>query len=111
MKQLKKIGNLQDFERVAHKHLPRPLFGYVANSAEEGKTQLANRQAFDRYALRPRALVDVSAISIETELLGQRYSAPFGIAPMGISALTAYRGDLVQARAAAKAKLPMILSG
>ncbi|PCC23848.1 alpha-hydroxy-acid oxidizing enzyme [Halomonas sp. JB37] len=111
VKQLKKIGNLQDFERVAHKHLPRPLFGYVANSAEEGKTQLANRQAFDRYALRPRALVDVSAISIETELLGQRYSAPFGIAPMGISALTAYRGDLVQARAAAKAKLPMILSG
>ena len=30
------------------------------------------------------------------ELFGQRYSAPFGIAPMGISALSAYRGDLVQ---------------
>ncbi|MEC9482023.1 MAG: alpha-hydroxy acid oxidase, partial [Halomonas sp.] len=30
---------------------------------------------------------------------------------MGLSALTAYRGDIVQAQAAAKANIPMILSG
>jgi L-lactate dehydrogenase (cytochrome) len=48
----------------------------------------------------PRVLVDVSGASTETELFGQRYAAPFGIAPMGISALSAYRGDLVQAQAA-----------
>ena len=30
---------------------------------------------------------------------------------MGISALTAYRGDLVLARAAARANIPMVLSG
>jgi L-lactate dehydrogenase (cytochrome) len=46
-----------------------------------------------------------------TELLGRRYAAPFGIAPMGASALSAYRGDLVFARAAAAAGIPMILSG
>ena len=40
-----------------------------------------------------------------TELLGRRYAAPFGIAPMGASALSAYRGDLVFARAAAAAGL------
>jgi L-lactate dehydrogenase (cytochrome) len=30
---------------------------------------------------------------------------------MGISAMTAYRGDLVLARAAARANIPMVLSG
>ncbi|WP_447553521.1 alpha-hydroxy acid oxidase [Vreelandella sp. EE22] len=111
MSRLDKARNLHDFEALARRHLPRPLFGYIANSAEEGKTFTANRRAFDAYGLLPSALVDVSAISTETTLLGTRYSAPFGIAPMGISALSAYRGDIVQARAAAEEQLPMILSG
>ena len=36
---------------------------------------------------------------------------PFGIAPMGIAALSAYRGDLVLARGALRANIPMIMSG
>lgn len=110
-RRLASILNLEDFEKAARRHLPRPIFGYVANAAEDRKTLSANRSAFDDYCFVPRALVDVSQVSLETELLGKRYSAPFGIAPMGISALSAYRGDIVQAQAAARAKLPMILSG
>ena len=100
-----------DLDRAAKRHLPRPIYGYIANVAEDGHTARANRSAFDAYSFLPRALVDVSNISLETELLGQRYALPIGIAPMGISALSAYRGDLVQAQAAAKAGIPMILSG
>ena len=111
MKRLAKIRNLHDFERAAQRYLPRPLFGYVANAAEEGGSFKANRRAFEDLSFIPRGLVDVSRVSIETELFGHHYSAPFGIAPMGLSALSAYRGDIVQARAAAVAKLPMILSG
>ncbi|MFG6666952.1 alpha-hydroxy acid oxidase [Halomonas sp. HNIBRBA4712] len=111
MSRLDKARNLHDFEALARRHLPRPLFGYIANSAEEGVTHAANRSAFDRYCLMPRAMVDVSAITLETKLFGTRYQAPFGIAPMGISALSAYRGDIVQARAAAREGLAMILSG
>ncbi|MEK9721196.1 MAG: alpha-hydroxy acid oxidase, partial [Quisquiliibacterium sp.] len=40
-----------------------------------------------------------------------QWAHPFGIAPMGITALSAYRGDLVLARAAARAGVPMIVSG
>jgi L-lactate dehydrogenase (cytochrome) len=36
---------------------------------------------------------------------------PFGIAPMGISALSAYRGDVVLARGARDANIPMVMSG
>lgn len=111
MKRLAKIHNLRDFERAAQRYLPRPVYGYVANSAEEGRSFRANRCAFEDFSFIPRGLVDVSQVSTETQLFGRYYSAPVGIAPMGLSALSAYRGDIVQARAAAAASVPMILSG
>ncbi|HEY1228852.1 MAG TPA: alpha-hydroxy acid oxidase, partial [Ramlibacter sp.] len=39
------------------------------------------------------------------------WSAPFGIAPMGMCALSAYRGDIALARAAGAANIPMVCSG
>jgi L-lactate dehydrogenase (cytochrome) len=44
-------------------------------------------------------------------LFGQEWSAPFGISPMGISALTAYDGDRVLARSAQSEHIPMVMSG
>jgi len=102
--------SLDDFERAARRHLPRPVFAYVAGSVEEYLSFRDNRAAFEEIGFVPRVLVDVSGASTETELFGQRYAAPFGIAPMGISALSAYRGDLVQAQAATAANVPMIMS-
>jgi L-lactate dehydrogenase (cytochrome) len=102
---------LDDFEAAARRHLPRPIFGYVAGAAEGNLSVRDNRDAFDDYAFVPRVLVDISRRSCETTLFGHAYAAPFGIAPMGIEALYAYRGDLVLARAAARANLPMIMSG
>lgn len=110
-RRLASILNLQDFDKAARRHLPRPIYGYVANAAEDRKTLNANREAFDAYAFLPRALVDVSNVSLSTELFGKRYAAPFGIAPMGISALSAYRGDIALAQAASRANIPMIMSG
>ncbi|APX91557.1 alpha-hydroxy-acid oxidizing enzyme [Halomonas sp. 1513] len=105
------ILNLHDFEVAARKKLPRPIFGYVYNAAEDRKTYQANRSAFDDYRFVPRTFVNVSSISLETTLFGETHQAPFGIAPMGISAISAYRGDLVLAQAAKHAGIPMILSG
>ncbi|WGI27119.1 alpha-hydroxy acid oxidase [Halomonas alkaliantarctica] len=110
-RRLEHILSLNDFERAARRHLPRPLFGYVASAAEDGSTARSSHEAFDHYAFLPRALVNVSGVSTETELFGRRYAYPFGIAPMGISALTAYRGDQVLAQAASDSGIPMIVSG
>lgn len=110
-RRLASILNLEDFEGAARRHLPRPIFGYVSNAAEDRKTLKANRSAFDDYCFVPRTLVDVSQVSLATDLFGKRYAAPFGIAPMGISALSAYRGDIVLVRGATKADIPSILSG
>ncbi len=53
----------------------------------------------------------MSKRSSAVTLFGRDYALPFGIAPMGIAALSAYRGDLVLARAARAAGIPMVMSG
>jgi L-lactate dehydrogenase (cytochrome) len=110
-KRLRRILSLDDFEHAARRHLPRPIFGYVSGAAETNASLRDNRSAFAEYGFVPRVLVDVSRRAQTIELFGRTYSAPFGIAPMGISALSAYRGDLVLARAAAQANIPMVMSG
>lgn len=108
---LRGILCLDDFERAAAAHLPRPLFGYIAGAAETNLSLRGNRESFDRYRFVPRVLVDISLRSTQRTLFGQTYNAPFGIAPLGLSALTAYRGDIVLALSAAGAGVPMIMSG
>lgn len=108
---LRALRCLDDFEEAARCHLPRPVFGYIAMAVENRRSYLANRSCFDDYAFVPRVLRDVSRRSTATTLFGREYAAPFGIAPLGLSALSAYRGDLVLARAAAQANVPMIMSG
>jgi len=110
-RRLARILSLHDFETAARAHLPQPIFGYVAGSVEDRMSERANRQAFADYLFRPRVLVDVSARKQDIELFGQRYRSPVGIAPMGITALTAYRGDIVLARAAKEAGIACIMSG
>lgn len=102
---------LDDFEEMARRHLPRPVFEYIRGGVETNASVDDNRRAFREYAFIPRALVNVSAIDTSLTLMGNQYSSPVGIAPMGLSALSGFRGDLVQAKAAADAGIPMIMSG
>lgn len=103
--------SLHDFEDAARRRLPRPIFGYIAGAAEDNASLRDNREVFGEYAFTTRVLRDVSQRSQAVELFGERYSSPFGIAPMGINALSTYRGDLVLARAAQRAGIVSVMSG
>ena len=102
---------LEDVEAMARRHLPRPIFGYVSGASETSASYRDNRAVFGEWGFRPRALVGVSGRSTQTTLFGRQYGAPFGLAPMGVSSLVAYRGDLVLARAARDGDVAMIMSG
>jgi L-lactate dehydrogenase (cytochrome) len=110
-RRLRRVLCLDDFETAARKHLPRPIFGYIAGAVETNMSLRDNRTAFAEFGFLPRMLVDVSERSQQTSLFGRTYAAPFGIAPMGITALSAYRGDLVLAQAADAANVLMVMSG
>jgi L-lactate dehydrogenase (cytochrome) len=107
----KRFLALDDFEAAARSLLPRPIFGYISGAAETNASLRDNRKVFDEWGFVPRALVNVSQRDTSIELFGRRYQSPIGVAPMGVSALSAYRGDIVQARAALRQGVPMILSG
>lgn len=102
---------LDDFEAAARRHLPVPVFAYISGGVERNQSLRANSRQFDRFEFVTRVLIDTSKRSPETTLFGKTWSAPFGIAPLGIAALSAYRGDLVLAQAAARENIPMIMSG
>lgn len=104
------ILNLDDLERAAKDFLPPRIFAYVAGGTETNSARKANRSDFAAWSIVPRMFRDVSVRDQETTLLGEKFSAPFGIAPMGLVGLVGYRGDMVLANAGAAANIPMIYS-
>ncbi|WP_395703328.1 alpha-hydroxy acid oxidase [Aquabacterium sp.] len=110
-RRLRPLLALADFDAAARRHLPRPVYGFVAGAAEDNRSLHDNRAAFDDYAFRPRVLAGVADRQQRVALFGRWHASPFGIAPVGLTALAAYRGDVAQARAAHAAGIPMVLSG
>lgn len=110
LNKLKNIYALADFEAVARQRLPRPIFGYFSGAAETNAALQDNERAFREWGFTPKVLAGVGGRTSATTLFGKTYAAPFGIAPMGLSALASYRGDLVLTTAAAQENVPMIMS-
>ncbi len=107
---LRNFLSLSDFERVARRRLPHMLHSFIAGGAEDEASLTNNRSVFSDYAFVPRVLANVSCRSQSTNLFGETYNVPFGIAPMGIGALFAYRNDVLLAEAGEALGLPFVLS-
>ncbi len=110
-RRMRNVFCLDDFEAEARYHLPKSIFAYVFSPAETGQSIHDNRNVFQEIRFVPRILRDVSKRTAAKNLMGKEWAAPFGISPMAVSALTAYRGDRVLAEAAAMEKIPMVMSG
>lgn len=106
-----KVQRLEDLEPLAKSLLPWALWEFAFQGAENNLSRDGNRQAFEDIWLQPRILRDVSQRSIRKDLLGKTYAAPFGIAPMGASAMFGFEADLNFARAAKAAEIPFCMSG
>jgi lactate 2-monooxygenase len=84
--------------------------GYIAGGAGLGETMRANREAFDRWRLRPRMLRDVSERSLTRTVLGTELPAPVLLAPIGVQTLAHPEGELAMARGAAQVGVPLVAS-
>lgn len=110
-RKFRSILSLNDFEAAARRRLPRPLFGYVRGGVEDENAMRGAAASFQDYVLVPRYFAGVADTTAAATLFGENWSAPFGIAPMGICAINGYRADIALARAARQADIPMIVSG
>lgn len=86
------------------------VFDYIDGDAGEGHCATRNREALRDCALRQQVLTDVSNVSLETSLLGERSNMPMIIGPTGLNGAYWLRGDECLARAAAAAEIPFVMS-
>jgi (S)-mandelate dehydrogenase len=102
--------NVEDYRILAQRRLPKIIFDYLEGGADDEIGMKHNREAFERYRLVPRRLVDVSKRDTRIELFGRHQAAPFMIGPTGLNSALWPKGDILLARAAEKARIPFVLS-
>ncbi|MFL5923431.1 MAG: alpha-hydroxy acid oxidase [Gaiellaceae bacterium] len=102
--------NVDDFEAAARERLGPGAYGYIAGGAGDEHTLRENRAAFARWELRPRVLVDISAVTTATTVLGTEVALPVLVAPTAFQRLADPEGEAATARAAASAGTIMTLS-
>jgi len=105
-----RFTNLLELEDMARAKVPRAIFDYIAGGAEDEVTLRRNREAFGRWALRPRVLRDVRKRDTKTVLLGERVSMPVCVAPTSFHALVHPEGEVATARGTAAAETILIAS-
>ncbi|KAJ2810293.1 hypothetical protein H4S07_002749 [Coemansia furcata] len=101
---------IKDLEAIARSVMPSGAWGYYDSGANDEQTKNNNMSAFDEYRLHPRMLRDMSKISTETTVLGQRVRTPLGVAPCALHKLAHADGELATSRAASSHGSIMILS-
>ncbi len=102
--------SINDLRLLSRCKIPRAVFDYIDGGAEDEITLKNNRNAFDRFRLNPRALVDVSSVDLSTTLLGQPIAMPLILAPTAMTRLFHHEGEKPVARAASKAGIIYTLS-
>jgi len=102
--------NHREWERLAKLAVPAPNFGYVYGSANDGQTNRANQEAFRRYRLRPRMLVNATRRDVHVDLFGVRYDSPIIAAPVGVQKIMHAEAEEATAKACHELKIPIIMS-
>ena len=102
--------NVADYEREAERVLDSGAFGYFAGGAGDERTLRDNVEAFSRWQLRPRVLVDVGEVTTSATVLGREMSMPLLVAPTAFQRLAHPEGEAATARAAADAGTVMCQS-
>ena len=92
----------------AHAQKRIPSFGYEATDGGHGRDLGIERNgaALDSIELIPRYGIDNGTCDMSVELFGKRYSAPFGVAPIGLPGIVWPGAEVYMARAAKRAGIP-----
>ncbi|MFJ4184523.1 alpha-hydroxy acid oxidase [Kitasatospora sp. NPDC089509] len=98
--------SVAEYAEPARAALAPEVWDWLAGGAEQERTLAANRAAFDRTAVVPRVLTDVSGRTTATTLVRSRAALPVAVAPIAYHRLFHPEGELASARAAAAAGVP-----
>jgi len=95
--------NIGELLAAAAAKVEPAVWCYFEGGAGDEVTLEENVAAFRRWQLRPRMLVDVGNVQLETTLLGTPVSLPLGVAPFALQRLLDPEAERATAHAAAAA--------
>lgn len=101
-----------ELEAAAKRVLPPAHWGYLQSGVDGDATLRANQAAFSRYQLLPKRFVDVSRVTLATELFGMKLASPIVCSPIGSLRALHAEGEMAVARGTkAKDTLLMVSTG
>lgn len=100
----------EDYRRLAEKRLPRVLFDYIDGGAYREVTLAENVADFDALKMKQRVMRDVSSVNTSTTLLGESWTMPVALAPVGLAGMMARRAEVQAVKAADACGIPFCLS-
>ena len=101
---------IQDLRVKARKRIPGFAYNYLAGGCNEENNLFDNTNDLRSIHLKPYYLRHYPGAELNAELFDQRYSVPFGIAPVGLQGMMWPNSPVILARAASKHNIPFILS-
>jgi L-lactate dehydrogenase (cytochrome) len=102
--------SIDDLRTRAKQRIPKFAFEYLDGGCNEEVNLRKNTEDLQQIELVPRYLRDHQPPRLETTLFGHTYSAPFGVAPIGLQGLIWPGAPELLAKAATTHNLPFILS-
>lgn len=105
-----KYPQVSDLEKRAKKRIPYFAWEYLASGTGNDRAVQNNCAALSQIELRPQLLKGPLNPDISTELFGEKYNAPYGIAPIGLTGLIWPGADQALAKCGAKNQIPYVLS-
>ncbi|KAI0536200.1 putative FMN dependent dehydrogenase [Xylaria digitata] len=100
-----------EWESLAAERMSADSKGYVVGSAGTGETANKNRAAFAKWSIIPRRLVKTESLpELSVSVLGQKLPFPITCAPVSVQIIFNPDGETAAAAAAAKQRVPYIMS-
>jgi L-lactate dehydrogenase (cytochrome) len=101
---------ISDLEKKARKRIPSFAWVYLTSGTGDDVARDHNEDELRKIKFRPQFLKGLLSPNIETTLFNTTYSAPIGIAPVGLTGLIWPTADAALARTAASRRIPYVLS-
>lgn len=102
--------SIDDLRKRAQKKIPKFAFEYLDGGCNEDVNLHKNTSQLREVELLPYYLNKHTKSDMRTELFGRTYSAPFGIAPVGLQGLMWPNAPEILAKAAFEHNIPFVLS-
>ncbi|WP_350285898.1 alpha-hydroxy acid oxidase [uncultured Croceitalea sp.] len=113
-KQLQRFSNrypaIIDLAEKAKRRIPKVAWEYLSSGTGDEHLLQRNNTAFQSINFLPQFCKGELTAKTETELFGRTYSAPIGIAPVGLTGLMWPRVEHFLANTANRIKIPYCLS-